>query len=166
LGKVLFNLGMVCGLLLLLPWTEAKPAQFAAAAASPPAHAAEILAAHERGPTPLLDDLRELCDGTDNFAFLISGVPNLIARQEWAPYLPSYHAETDVYEAVNPQEARNNAALAAALVWGLAENPDRPATRQTHAEVEKLLRNTKLDEQMKSVGQWDDWVTGKRGVSQ
>ena len=112
------------------------------------------------------DDSLEAIDGTDNFDFLISGVPNLIARQEWAPYLPSYHAETDVYEAVNPQEARNNAALAAALVWGLAENPDRPAARQTHAEVEKLLRNTKLDEQMKSVGQWDDWVTGKRGVSQ
>ena len=27
------------------------------------AHAAELLAARERGPTPLLDDLRELCDG-------------------------------------------------------------------------------------------------------
>ena len=49
---------------------------------------------------------------------------------------------------------------------GLAENPDRPAPRQTRAEVEKLLRGLKLDEQMKSFGQWDDWVAGKRGVSQ
>ena len=112
------------------------------------------------------DDSLETIDGTDNFDFLLSGVPNLIARQEWAPYLPNYHAETDVYDAVNPLEARNNAALAAVLVWGLAESPDRPAPRQTRAEVEELLRNTRLDEQMKSAGQWEDWKAGRRGVSQ
>jgi len=112
------------------------------------------------------DDSLEAIDGTDNFDFLLSGVPNLIAKQEWAPYLPNYHAESDVYDAVNPQEAKNNAALAAVLVWGLAENPARPAPRQTRAEVEKLLRETKLDEQMKGWGQWDDWATGKRGASQ
>ena len=112
------------------------------------------------------DDSREAVDGTDNFDFLLSGVPNLIAKQEWAPYLPNYHAESDVYEAVNAQEAKNNAALAAVLVWGLAENPARPAPRQTRAEVEKLLRDSKVDEQMKSIGQWDDWAAGKRGVSQ
>ncbi len=112
------------------------------------------------------DDSLEAIDGTDNFDFLLSGVPNLIARQEWAPYLPNYHAETDVYEAVNPVEARNNAALAAVLVWGLAESPERPAPRQTRAEVEKLLHRTKLDEQMKSFAQWDEWASGRRGVSQ
>jgi carboxypeptidase Q len=111
------------------------------------------------------DDSLEAIDGTDNFDFLLSGVPNLIAKQEWAPYLPNYHAESDVYEAVNPQEAKNNAALAAVLVWGLAESPERPAPRQTRAEVEKLLRDTKLDEQMKTFGQWNDWAAGKRGVS-
>jgi hypothetical protein len=111
------------------------------------------------------DDSLEAIDGTDNFDFLLSGVPNLIARQEWAPYLPNYHAESDVYEAVNPQEAKNNAALAAVLLWGWAESPERPAPRQTRAEVEKLLRDSKLDEQMKSFGQWDDWEAGKRGVN-
>ena len=112
------------------------------------------------------DDSLEAIDGTDNFDFLLSGVPNLIAKQEWTPYLPNYHAESDVYEAVNPQEAKNNAALAAALVWGLAESPERPAPRQTRAEVEKLLHDARLDEQMKGLGQWDDWVAKKRGVSQ
>jgi len=111
------------------------------------------------------DDSLEAIDGTDNFDFLLSGVPNLIARQEWAPYLPNYHAESDVYEAVNPQEAKNNAALAAVLVWGLAESPERPAPRQTRAEVEKLLHDAKLDEQMKSFGQWEDWAAGKRGAN-
>jgi hypothetical protein len=111
------------------------------------------------------DDTLEAIDGTDNFDFLISGVPNLVGRQEWAPYLPNYHAESDVYDVVNGRQARTNAALAAVLVWGMAERPEPPASHQTRAEVEKLLRDTKLDEQMKGLGQWDDWVAGKRGVS-
>ena len=110
-------------------------------------------------------DSLETIDGTDNFDFLLSGVPNLIAKQDWAPYLPNYHAESDVYEAVNPQEARNNAALAVVLLWGLADSPDRPAPRQTRSEVEELLHSARLDESMKAFGQWDDWVAGKRGVN-
>jgi hypothetical protein len=112
------------------------------------------------------DDSLEAIDGTDNFDFLLSGVPNLIAKQEWAPYLPNYHAESDVYDVVNAHEARNNAALAAVLVWGLAESPGLAVPHQTRSEVEKLLREARLEEQMKSLGQWDDWVAGRRGVIQ
>jgi carboxypeptidase Q len=103
-------------------------------------------------------------DGTDNFDFLLSGVPNLVANQDWAPYLPDYHAESDTFDAVDPREARANVAIACALVWGLA-NSDARAPRQTRAEVDKLLKDTKLDEQMKALGQWDDWVAGRRGVA-
>src|SRR5206468_13060633 len=106
----------------------------------------------------------EAIDGTDNFDFLLSGVPNLIANQDPAPYLPDYHAESDVFERVNAREAKANAAIASALVWGLAERPDRPARRQTRAEVERLITDTKLDAQMKAFGQWDDWVAGRRGA--
>src|SRR5208283_1537079 len=59
----LLNLTLVCGLAMLLPWTQAQPPQTAAAVAGPQAHVAELLAAREQGPTPLLNDLRELCDG-------------------------------------------------------------------------------------------------------
>jgi len=107
----------------------------------------------------------EAVDGTDNFDFLLSGVPNLIADQEPAPYLPDYHAESDVFEKVDVGEARGNAAIAAALVWALAESPKRPAARQTRAEVEALITRTGLDAQMKAFGQWDDWVNGRRGES-
>ncbi len=103
-------------------------------------------------------------DGTDNFDFLLSGVPNLVANQDFAPYLPDYHAESDTFDMVDAREARANAAIASALVWGLA-NADGRAPRQTKAEVDELLKDTKLDEQMKALGQWDDWVSGRRGVS-
>ncbi len=110
------------------------------------------------------EDSDEIIDGTDNFDFLLSGVPNLIARQDFAPYLPNYHAESDVYEMVNGPEAKKNAATAAVLLWGLAESPKRLAPRQSRAEVEQLLRATRLDEQMKALGQWEEWTEGKRGA--
>jgi hypothetical protein len=61
--KILLLFVLNCGLAMLWSWAEAQPRQSVAATADPPAHAAELLAARERGPTPMLDDLRELCDG-------------------------------------------------------------------------------------------------------
>ncbi len=107
----------------------------------------------------------EALDGTDNFDFILAGVPNLVGVQDPVPYLPDYHAESDVYDRVNAHEAKANAAIAAVLVWQLAESPARPAKRQTRAEVEQLLRETRLDQQMKSFGQWEDWEKGKRGAN-
>jgi Iap family predicted aminopeptidase len=104
-------------------------------------------------------------DGTDNFDFLLSGVPNLVANQDAIPYLPDYHAESDTFDKVNAREAQANAAIATALVWKLADDPERFGRRLMRAEVEKLIMDTKLDAQMKAFGQWDDWNAGRRGVS-
>lgn len=104
-------------------------------------------------------------DGTDNYDFLLSGVPNLVANQDALPYLPDYHAESDVFDMVDAREARRNAGLTAALVWSLADAPKRPAARQSRAEVEQLLKATHLDEQMRAFDQWNDWQSGRRGVN-
>jgi hypothetical protein len=103
-------------------------------------------------------------DGTDNFDFLISGVPNLVANQDAAPYLPNYHAESDTFDKINARELKANTAIAASLVWALAESPARFGRRQTKEEIRKLITDTKLDVQMKGFGQWEDYQNGKRGV--
>jgi hypothetical protein len=110
------------------------------------------------------EHVSDAIDGTDNFDFMVSGVPNLVAIQDPIPYLPDYHAESDTLDRVNVREVKNNQAIAAVLLWSLAENPERPARRQTRAEVEKLVIDTKLDEQMKAFRQWDDFKAGKRGL--
>jgi carboxypeptidase Q len=102
-------------------------------------------------------------DGTDNFDFLLAGIPTFVADQDAVPYLPDYHAESDVFERTNLKEAKRNAGLGAVLVWALADAPERPGKQQTRAEVEALLKATKMDVQMKAFGHWDDWVAGKRG---
>lgn len=103
-------------------------------------------------------------DGTDNFDFLLSGVPNLVAIQDPAPYLPDYHAESDTFDRSNIREQKATATIASVLVYGLAEMAERPAKRQTRAEVDELIIRTKLDQQMRLFGQWDDWKAGRRGL--
>ncbi|HEY1906682.1 MAG TPA: M20/M25/M40 family metallo-hydrolase, partial [Myxococcaceae bacterium] len=102
-------------------------------------------------------------DGTDNFDFLLSGVPNFVADQDPAPYLPDYHAESDVPDRVNAKEAKRNAGLAATLVWSLASSPAPLPKRQTREQVDALLVKTKLVEQMQGFSQWEDWKTQRRG---
>jgi len=110
------------------------------------------------------DNPADALDGTDNFDFLLSGVPNLVANQDAAPYLPQYHAESDTVDRVNTRELRANSAIANSLIWWLAEDPERFGRRLTHDEVDKLITDTRLDSQMKAFGQWDDYRAGKRGV--
>ena len=111
-----------------------------------------------------LEHVPDAIDGTDNFDFMLSGVPNLVAFQDANAYLPDYHAESDTFDRVNAQEEKTNEVIASVLMWSFAENPERPAKRQTRVEVEKLVIDTKLDQQMKAFHQWDDFKAGKRGL--
>ncbi|MBZ5638744.1 MAG: M28 family peptidase [Acidobacteriia bacterium] len=101
--------------------------------------------------------------GTDNYDYLVEGVPTLVANQDAAPYLADYHAESDTFDKADLRELKLNTAIVAVLVAGLAERSDSPAPRQSRAEVEALLRSTGLDAQMKLFGLWDDFEEGRRG---
>ncbi len=109
------------------------------------------------------DHQLDALDGTDNFDFVLTGVPNLVANQDPAPYLPDYHAESDVFERSDIAGQKQSEAIAAAVLYGLAESPER-APRQAQNDVEKLIIRTKLDAQMKLFGQWEDWKSGRRGL--
>ena len=101
--------------------------------------------------------------GTDNFDFLLEGVPNFVADQETERYLPDYHAASDTFDKVDVREARWNAAIAAVAVSGVADAAEAPGPRQPRAEVARLLEKTGLERQMKTYGLWDDWESGRRG---
>ena len=101
--------------------------------------------------------------GTDNFDFLLEGVPNLIANQETARYLADYHAESDTFDKVDVRQARRNAAIAAVAASGIANAPARLGKRQSRAEIGEVLARSGIAGQMKNYGLWADWETGKRG---
>ncbi|MBI2678794.1 MAG: M20/M25/M40 family metallo-hydrolase [Candidatus Koribacter versatilis] len=101
--------------------------------------------------------------GTDNLDFLLEGVPTLVANQVEANYLENYHAASDTFDKVDIPQLKKHVALAAAMAFAIANDPQRLGKRQSRAEVEKLLHDTKLDKQLKLFGLWTDWESGKRG---
>lgn len=100
--------------------------------------------------------------GTDNFDFMMEGVPNLVAAQKDANYASNYHAASDTFDKVDRQQLKLNGAIVAALVWGFA-NADLDLPRQDRAGVEALVATTDLEAQMRSFDVWDGWAQGTRG---
>ena len=101
--------------------------------------------------------------GTDNFDFLLEGVPNLVANQEVSNYLANYHAASDTLDKVDIRELKLNTALAALTAWGIADRTEPLGKRLTRAELEVLVKETGLDQRMKLLGYWDAWQSGARG---
>jgi hypothetical protein len=100
--------------------------------------------------------------GTDNFDFMMEGVPNLIAMQADANYASNYHAASDTFDKVDQQQLKLNSAIAAAVVWGFANAEDR-LPRFTREQLEELITSTDLEHQMRNFGVWEEWASGDRG---
>ena len=100
--------------------------------------------------------------GTDNYDFMMQGVPNLVANQSDANYASNYHAESDTFDKVDLHQLRLNSAIAAAVIWGFANDTAR-LPRQTRAEIETLINSTDLEVQMRNFAVWDAWTDESRG---
>ncbi|HKM67118.1 MAG TPA: M20/M25/M40 family metallo-hydrolase [Candidatus Acidoferrum sp.] len=101
--------------------------------------------------------------GTDHFDFLLEGVPNLVANQEVANYLQNYHAASDTLDKVDIRELKLNTVLGAVTAWGIADRPEPLGPRYSRAQMEQLLKETGLDQELKTIGMWADWQSGARG---
>ncbi len=99
---------------------------------------------------------------TDNFDYLIEGIPTLVANQDSEPYLASYHSEIDTFDKVDQQELKINTAIASVLMWNLADT-EHLAARQNRDDLIALLKSTGLDKDMKNAEIWDDFKSGRRG---
>jgi Zn-dependent M28 family amino/carboxypeptidase len=101
--------------------------------------------------------------GTDHFDFMIEGVPTLVANQEEGNYLPNYHAASDTLDKVDIRALKLHTVIAALTAWGIADRVEPLGKRLSRTELETLMKETALDQQMKSMGFWEDWQNGKRG---
>jgi carboxypeptidase Q len=101
--------------------------------------------------------------GTDNFDFLLEGVPTFVANNEIASYLANYHATSDTFDKVDQRELKINTVIAALTAWGIADRAEPIGKRQSRAELDLMVKETGLDEQMKLLGYWEQWQSGARG---
>jgi carboxypeptidase Q len=101
--------------------------------------------------------------GTDNWDFLLDGVPTMVANQVEANYLPNYHAASDTLDKVDLREVKLNAVIAAVTAWGVADRAEPLGKRLSRAEIEQQLVDSGLDEKMKQQGVWEGWQNGTHG---
>jgi carboxypeptidase Q len=100
---------------------------------------------------------------TDNFDFLLEGVPTLVANQEPANYILNYHAASDTFDKVDIGQLKHNVAIAAVTAYALADAETRVGPRLTRPAIEQLMRDTDLGQEMKTEGLWPEWENGERG---
>jgi len=101
--------------------------------------------------------------GTDHFDFMLEGVPTFVADQEESNYLVNYHATSDTYDKVDFPQLKKHVAEGAVLAFALANTAERVGPRLDRAQIEQTMHETHLDDELKAMGMWDDWVSGKRG---
>ena len=101
--------------------------------------------------------------GSDHVDFLLEGVPILLANQEESNYLVNYHATSDTFDKVDMRALKLHTAYAAVTMTGIANQEQRLGRRLERAEIEKVMRETGFDQQLKIFGQWAQWERGERG---
>jgi carboxypeptidase Q len=100
---------------------------------------------------------------TDNFDFLLEGIPTLVANQDAGNYILNYHAASDTFDKVDFGQLKHNTAIAAVTAYALADADTRVGPRLTRPEIEQLMKETRLGEEMKAEGLWPAWENGERG---
>ena len=104
--------------------------------------------------------------GTDHFDFLLEGIPSLVAMQDTTRYVRVYHSSADTFDKVSIRGLKDRTGIAAVTVYNIADRPQRIGKRFSRKEVERLLDDTRLDDQLKFLGLWEDWKNGRRGRRQ
>jgi carboxypeptidase Q len=104
--------------------------------------------------------------GSDHFDFLLQGVPTLVANQEESNYLINYHAMSDTFDKVDISQLKTNVTEAAVITFAIADAPERLGPRLHRAQIEATMRETHLDEQLKTFGVWTNWENRTRGRSE
>jgi len=100
---------------------------------------------------------------TDNFDFMLEGVPTFVANQTEANYLINYHAMSDTFDKVDLSLVKKHVGEAAGVTFALANAPERLGPRLNRAQIEQTMRETHLDEDLKSSVLWQEWETSERG---
>ncbi len=106
--------------------------------------------------------------GTDNFDFMLEGVPNLVANHragKFGGYGRNYHAASDTYDKVDLKSLKINSAIIAAVTLGYANSSDENINliRHTKADIDALIKKQQLEFSMRMFNVWEPWSTGKRG---
>jgi len=102
--------------------------------------------------------------GTDNFDFMLQGLPNLVANHASSLYGYNYHASSDTFDKVDQGALKLNAAIVSAIVMQFADGDDVRLPRQNRRQINSMFSKHNTDASMKMFNVWDSWERGERGI--
>ena len=102
--------------------------------------------------------------GTDNFDFMLQGVPNLVANHKAQLYGPNYHAASDTYDKVDLKSLKINSAIIGAVTLGIANMDSLDLPRQTRPQIQAMFEKFNVEFQMRMFSVWEPWISGERGL--
>jgi len=100
---------------------------------------------------------------TDNYDFMMEGVPTLVANNEEANYLINYHASSDTFDKVDIVALKQHVAEAVAATFAIANASGRIGPRLKRQQITETFRETHLDEDLKTSRLWSEWESSTRG---
>ena len=101
--------------------------------------------------------------GTDNFDFLVEGVPTITAIQVPTSAVFDSPAAVGTPDKIDIADLKHNTAIVAVTAFGIAERAAPIGPRQSRAEIESLLKTSGLEQSMKATRLWPLWKSGERG---
>ena len=104
--------------------------------------------------------------GTDNFDFMLQGVPNLVGNHLSASYGLNYHASSDTYDKVDFHSLKRNSVIVAEVLWAFANGTSGQykLPRQSRRDIQAMFDQNKLEYTMRMFNVWEPWITGQRGM--
>jgi len=101
--------------------------------------------------------------GTDDFDFLLEGVPTMSAFPVLMPVSVDSPMPPPNSGKSQLADLKHNIAVVAVTAFGIAERTEPIGPRQSRADIETLLEKLGVDVQMKIDGLWPLWESGERG---
>ena len=94
---------------------------------------------------------------SDNFTFVLQGVPSLFAVQDTAGFFQTYHSEADTYDKVRIAGVTESATVAAASMLGISKLDLRFGSRLSDRQVMDWMRSVGLVKHLRFLGVWEAW---------
>ena len=115
------------------------------------------------GPGGEYRHTREAFFLSDNFTFVLHGVPSLFALQDTSAFYLTYHSEADTLDKVDGSHVTDAAVVAASAAIGIANRQSRFAERLSERQVLDWLRQAGLVRHLRFLGVWESWRPSAAG---
>lgn len=94
---------------------------------------------------------------SDNFTFMLHGVPSLFAVQDTSEFALTYHSEADTYDKVRIDRVTEAAIVAASTVLGIADLEARFGEAWSQRRVTEWLHRVGMVRHLGFLGVWNSW---------